>query len=56
MIGSLPKVYNETHKFIAVVNKDLEIGKALNAVAHACAGLVAMSPEEAKREMSFVDL
>ncbi len=55
MIGSLPKVYNETHKFIAVVNKDLEIGKALNAVAHACAGLVAMSPEEAKREMSFVD-
>lgn len=48
-------VYNETHKFVAVVNKDLEIGKALNAIAHSCAGLVASAPEELKEKMSFVD-
>lgn len=48
-------VYNETHKFIAVVNKNLEIGKALNAIAHSCAGLVALAPEEAKEKMSFID-
>lgn len=47
--------YNETHKFVAVVNKDLEIGKALNAIAHSCAGLVASAPEKLKEKMSFVD-
>lgn len=48
-------VYNETHKFVAVVNKDLEIGKALNTIAHSCAGLVASAPEELKEKMSFVN-
>lgn len=48
-------VYNETHKFVAVVNKNLEIGKALNAIAHSCAGLVALAPEEVKEKMSFID-
>ena len=48
-------VFNETHKFIAVVNKDLEVGKALNAIAHSCAGLVSLAPEEVKEKMSFID-
>lgn len=48
-------IYNETHKFVAVVNKDLEIGKALNAIAHACAGLVAIAPDDLKEKMSFID-
>lgn len=48
-------VYNDTHKFVAVVNKDLEIGKALNAIAHSCAGLVSIAPNDIKEKMSFID-
>lgn len=48
-------VYNETHKFVAVVNKELEVGKALNAIAHSLAGLVSMADEELKEKMSFID-
>ena len=48
-------IYNDTHKFVAVVNKDLETGKALNAIAHSCAGLVAVAPENEKEKMSFID-
>ncbi len=48
-------VYNDTHKFVAVVNKNLEIGKAMNAIAHSCAGLVGMAPDELKEKMSFID-
>lgn len=48
-------VYNATHKFVAVVNKDLEIGKALNAIAHSCAGLVSIAPDDIKEKMSFID-
>lgn len=48
-------VYNETHKFVAVVNKDLEIGKALNAIAHSCAGLVSIASDDIKDKMSFID-
>lgn len=48
-------VYNDTHKFVAVVNKDMEIGKALNAIAHCCAGLVASASDDIKEKMSFID-
>ena len=48
-------VFNETHKFVAVINKDIEIGKALNAIAHSCAGLVAMASDDIKKKMSFID-
>lgn len=48
-------VYNDTYKFVAVVNKDLEVGKALNAIAHTCAGLVDMAPLELREKMSFID-
>ncbi len=48
-------VYNETYKFVAVVNKDIEMGRALNALAHSCAGLVDMAPEELREKMSFMD-
>lgn len=48
-------VYNDKYKFVAVINKDLEIGVALNAIAHSFAGLVAMSPDDLKEKMSFID-
>lgn len=48
-------VYNDRYKFVAVINKDLEMGVALNAIAHSCAGLVAMAPDELKEKMSFID-
>ena len=48
-------IYADTHKFVVIVNKNLEIGKALNAVAHSCAGLVASAPDELKEKMSFID-
>lgn len=48
-------VYNNTYKFVAVVNKNLEIGKAMNAIAHSCAGLVGIAPNELKEKMSFID-
>lgn len=48
-------VYNDTYKFVAVVNKDLEVGNALNAIAHTCAGLVDMAPSELREKMSFID-
>ena len=34
-----------THKFVAVINKKVPIGNAMNALAHATAGLVGMYPE-----------
>lgn len=48
-------VYAETHKFVVLVNKNLEVGRAMNAIAHSCAGLVACSPEELREKMSFID-
>jgi len=48
-------VYSETHKFVALLNKNLEVGKALNAVAHCCAGLTSTVPEELHEKMSFID-
>ena len=48
-------VYNETHKFVVLVNKNLEVGRAMNAIAHSCAGLAALAMEEVKEKMSFID-
>ena len=48
-------IYADSHKFVVIVNKNLEVGKALNAVAHSCAGLVASAPDELKEKMSFID-
>lgn len=48
-------VYSDTHKFVVIVNKNLEAGRAFNSVAHSCAGLVASAPEELREKMSFID-
>ncbi len=48
-------VHSDTHKFVAVINKELEVGRALNAIAHSLAGLVSMADEETKEKMSFID-
>lgn len=48
-------VYNETHKFVAIVNKELEVGKALNAIAHCSLGLVDLVDNDTREKMSFVD-
>jgi hypothetical protein len=45
-------VYHQpTHKFAAVLNKKVPIGKLMNALGHATAGLVASYPEV--KEMRF---
>ncbi len=48
-------MYANTHKFVAIVNKHLESGVALNALAHATAGLVASASNELREQMSFID-
>lgn len=48
-------VYSDTHKFVVIVNKNLDAGRAFNAVAHSCAGLVASAPDELREKMSFID-
>ncbi len=48
-------IHSETHKFVALLNKSLEAGKALNAVAHCCAGLTSAASEEVREKMSFID-
>lgn len=48
-------MYADTHKFVAIVNKKLESGVALNALAHATAGLVASANDELREQMSFID-
>ena len=48
-------IYADTHKFVVIVNKNVEVGRALNAVAHSCAGLVASASEDLKEKMSFID-
>jgi len=47
-------IYADTHKFVAVINKNLEPGVALNALAHSAAGLVASASEELREKMSFI--
>jgi len=48
-------VYADTHKFVVLVNKNLEVGRAMNAIAHSCAGLAAVAPETLREKMSFID-
>jgi len=48
-------IYAETHKFVAVVNKNLDVGVALNALAHTTAGLVASADDELREKMSFIN-
>lgn len=44
-----------THKFVAVLNKKVEIGKAMNVLAHITASLVAQATPEQIQEMGIVD-
>lgn len=48
-------VFSDTHKFVVLVNKNLEAGRAMNAIAHSCAGLVNIAPDELREKMSFID-
>ena len=48
-------VYADTHKFIELVNKNLEAGKAMNAIGHSCAGLVSAAQETLREKMSFIN-
>lgn len=43
------------YKIVAVLNKKLETGVALNAIAHMGLGLSASVSEEIREEMSFID-
>ena len=45
----------DAYKFVVIVNKKIESGKALNAVAHACLGLVNSATPEEKEKMNFID-
>ena len=44
-----------THKFVAVLNKKIEPGRAMNALAHMSIGLVVSSTSEEVKEMGFGD-
>ena len=48
-------VHNDKYKFVAIVNEKIEIGKALNAIAHMGLGLVNIADEETREKMSFID-
>ena len=43
------------YKFVALVNKNLEIGAALNAIAHASIGLGAMIANESRDEIKLLN-
>ncbi len=43
------------YKIVAVLNKSLEPGVALNAIAHMGAGLSASAPDDLREKMSFID-
>ena len=48
-------VYADTHKIVVLVNKNLEAGKAMNAIGHSCAGLVSAAQETLREKMSFIN-
>lgn len=48
-------VYNDKYKFVAVINEKIEMGKALNAIAHMGLGLVNIADDEMKDKMAFID-
>lgn len=48
-------VYNDKYKFVAIINEKIEIGKALNAIAHMGLGLVNIADEQTREKMSFID-
>lgn len=48
-------VHNDKYKFVAVINEKIEMGKALNAIAHMGLGLVNIANEETRERMSFID-
>lgn len=48
-------VHNDKYKFVAIINEKIEIGKALNAIAHMGLGLVNIADEEIREKMSFID-
>lgn len=48
-------VHNDKYKFVAVINENIEPGKALNAIAHLGLGLVNMADDETKEKMSFIN-
>lgn len=46
----------QTYKFVAVINKDIELpGIAMNVVAHLSAGLVGSAPSNLKDKMTFIN-
>ncbi len=49
------KVHNDKFKFVAIVNKNLEPGQALNAVTHMGLGLANLADAETREKMSFID-
>lgn len=48
-------VHNDKYKFVAVINEKIEMGKALNAIAHMSLGLTNIADEETREKMSFID-
>jgi len=48
-------VHNDKYKFVAILNKNLEPGQALNAIAHMGLGLRNIADDAAREKMSFID-
>lgn len=44
-----------THKFVAILNKKVEVGKILNVLGHMTVSLVAQASDEEKEHMGLVD-
>lgn len=44
-----------THKFVAILNKKVEVGRAMNVLAHMTASLVAQASDQEKEDMRMVD-